>query len=180
VETWAPNAVYTSSANANNNGYYGLYPFIRSGANIYDSSPWQWWDPAVIDQANSDNGFLTNPDMSSTKARTFIDTIQNYAAPRMMCALELAGSPCDANNVVEFQSSIKVYPNPSSGLFNVNLSVFETIRAIEVYDLTGKIVMEIYPNTAQVVLDLTSLTNGIYTLKIMSDGSSESVRLQKI
>jgi hypothetical protein len=157
-----------------------LYPFIRTGANIYDSSPWQWWDPAVVDPANSDNGFLTNPDMSATKARTFIDTIQAYAAPRMMCALELAASPCSANNVVELSSAVKVYPNPSNGMFNVNLSAFETIRSIEVYDLTGKRMMEIYPNSNQTMLDLSNLAGGIYTLKVVSDESNQSVRVQKM
>jgi hypothetical protein len=97
-----------------------------------------------------------------------------------MCALNLAGSPCDPNNVIERQTSVRVYPNPSAGLFNVNLSVSETIRSIEVYDLMGKRVMEFYPNAAQVVLDLSSLTNGIYTVKIKSDELNQSVRVQKM
>jgi len=171
---------YTNAANANNNGFFGLFPIIRSGANLYDSSPWQWWDAAVVAPDNHANGLITNPDMSALKARTFVDTIQNYAAPRMMCALGLAGSPCETNNVTELESSVRVYPNPSSGLFNINLSVAETIRSIEVYDLMGKKVMELFPNTAQVVLDMGHLTNGIYTLKIVSDESNQSVRLQKI
>jgi poly(3-hydroxybutyrate) depolymerase len=87
ADVWTPTLAYTNAANANNNGYYGLYPIMRSGANIYDSSPWQWWDPAVVAPDNHANGLLTNPDMSATKARMFIDSIQNYAAPR-------EGNPC--------------------------------------------------------------------------------------
>jgi hypothetical protein len=95
AETFVPGINYTIQANLNNDGYKGLYPILRSGANIYDSAPWEWWDTALIAEENSNNGLLTNPDMSATKARTFIDTIQGYAAPRIMCALNLPGSPCE-------------------------------------------------------------------------------------
>lgn len=95
AETYVPGINYTIQANLNNNGYKGLYPILRSGANIYDSAPWEWWDTSIIAAENSNNGLLTNPDMSAAKARTFIDTIQGYAAPRIMCALNLPGSPCE-------------------------------------------------------------------------------------
>jgi hypothetical protein len=169
--------VYTTQANTYNNGFSGLYPLNRPAGFETDSAPWEWW---TEDNPNNANGLLTNPDMSMTKGMTYLDTIQGYSAPRIMCALNLAGSPCDPNNVIERQTSVRVYPNPSAGLFNVNLSVSETIRSIEVYDLMGKRVMEFYPNTAQVVLDLSSLTNGIYTVKIKSDELNQSVRVQKM
>jgi Secretion system C-terminal sorting domain/alpha/beta hydrolase fold len=95
ADTYLPGINYTIQANLNNNGYTGLYPFIRSGANIYDSAPWEWWDPSLIAEENSNNGLLTNPDMSAAKAKLFIDSIQGYAAPRIMCALNLPGSPCE-------------------------------------------------------------------------------------
>jgi len=169
--------VYTTQANTYNNGFSGLYPLNRPAGFEADSAPWEWW---TEDNPNNANGLLTNPDMSETKGMTYLDTIQGYSAPRIMCALALAGSPCDPNNVVERQTSVRIYPNPSAGLFNINLSVSETIRSIEVYDLLGKRVMEVYPNTAQVVLDMSSLTNGIYTVKIKSDESNQSVRVQKM
>ncbi|MFM9984644.1 MAG: T9SS type A sorting domain-containing protein [Flavobacteriales bacterium] len=95
ADTWAPGLPYTNQANLNNDGFYGLYPIIRSGINLYDSSPWDWWDTDLVQEPNNSNGFLTNPDMSATKARLFIDTIQWYSAPRIMCALNLPGSPCE-------------------------------------------------------------------------------------
>jgi hypothetical protein len=95
AETYVPGINYTIQANLNNDGYKGLYPIIRSGVNIYDSAPWEWWDTNLIAAENSNNGLLTNPDMSVAKAKLFIDTIQGYAAPRIMCALNLPGSPCE-------------------------------------------------------------------------------------
>ncbi|MBP6573289.1 MAG: T9SS type A sorting domain-containing protein [Flavobacteriales bacterium] len=83
----------------------GLYPFVRDlrpwKAN--EASPWQWWDefsplaqtivsagpPPVTAHAAS---LLSNPDMSSGKGRTYLDTCIGYASPRIVCALQLG--PC--------------------------------------------------------------------------------------
>lgn len=83
----------------------GLYPFVRPlrpwKAN--EASPWQWWDefsplaqaivsagppPVTAHQAS----LQSNPDMSSAKGRTYLDTCIGYAAPRIVCALQLG--PC--------------------------------------------------------------------------------------
>jgi hypothetical protein len=102
AEAWEPGMPFTNGANANNSGYYGMYPLVRTGIEVYDSSPWDWWDAealAAFDAANGTsnnaNNLQTNPYMSAQKGRTYIDTIQGYAAPRIMCALQLPGSPCE-------------------------------------------------------------------------------------
>lgn len=84
--------VYTTQANLYNDGAYGLYPLNRPAGSEADSAPWEWWNS---DNANNANGLLTNPDMSQTKGETYLDSIQAYAAPRLMCALGLPGSPCE-------------------------------------------------------------------------------------
>lgn len=102
AETWEPGLPYTNAANANNNGYYGLYPFTRTGLEVFDSSPWDWWNAEALAAYDAENGtnnnaqnLQVNPNMSAQKGRTYIDTIQGYAAPRIMCALQLPGSPCE-------------------------------------------------------------------------------------
>jgi hypothetical protein len=178
AETFAPGQVFTDAANQGNDGYYGLYPFFRAD-NPGDSSPWDWWNPALIDSVNNANGLYFNPDMSAIKAKTFIDTIQGYAAPRIMCALNLPGSPC-AVGVEEQENQVSVYPNPSNGLINVNLKNAETIRLVEVFDLLGKRVLTVNPNTYNTAIDLSVCKNGIYTLKIKGDSGTYAVRIQKL
>ena len=82
---------YTLQANTYNNGNYGLYPLNRPTGSEADSAPWEWWN---ADNPNNANGLLTNPDMSMAKGMTYLDTIQAYVAPRLMCALNLPGNPC--------------------------------------------------------------------------------------
>jgi hypothetical protein len=181
AETFAPTLAYTNAANANNNGNFGLYPIVRSGANIYDSSPWQWWDPAVVAPDNHANGLLTNPDMSATKARTFIDSIQGYAAPRMMCALSLPGNPCDATiNVEEVQSEFNLYPNPTNGLFTVNSINGSAIQMLDIYDVAGRRVMSVNPQQSLITLDITELPRGLYTIQLRGENFTQTMRIQRM
>ena len=168
---------FTVQANTFNNGYAGLYPLNRPAGSEADSAPWEWW---TADNPNNSNGLLTNPDMSETKGMTYLDTIQAYAAPRIMCALGLAGSPCDPNSVIESEVNVKVFPNPSHGLFTVQAGNQETIRLMDVFDLMGKRVQSFNPNTGIATIDLSSVPNGIYTLKIKSDSAVQTMRIQKM
>lgn len=88
----AINDLYTQSANQANNGYFGLYPMRRPASQPADSAPWEWWNTS---NPASGNGLQTNPDMSAAKGKLFCDTIIAYAAPRLMCALNLPGNPCE-------------------------------------------------------------------------------------
>lgn len=69
---------------------------------------------------------------------------------------------------------LSVSPNPSSGLFNIGITAFETGSAVlRVMDLTGRIVLrdhfEMVAHTAQQhLLDLTKVPAGLYFMKITS------------
>lgn len=84
----------------------GLFPIIRDLAPYLtnEAGPWDWWDPnspvatTVIDPESGATAHMaslvSNPDMSSMKGRTYIDTIQGYINPRIMCVLDLPGAIC--------------------------------------------------------------------------------------
>lgn len=80
-------------AASNNGGLTGLYPLNRPADALNDAFPWEWWSPANV---NSPNGLVVNPDMSAAKSDLFQDTILAFLSPRLMCALQLDGNPCDA------------------------------------------------------------------------------------
>lgn len=63
-------------------------------------------------------------------------------------------------------SKLKIYPNPTSNIWNVSHSA--TIDSIELIDVTGKMIQSYSPNTTQFELDASSLSNGIYFVKIKS------------
>jgi hypothetical protein len=80
-------------ASSNNGGLTGLYPLNRPADALNDAFPWEWWSAANV---NSPNGLVVNPDMSAAKSDLFQDTIFAFLSPRIMCALQLDGNPCDA------------------------------------------------------------------------------------
>jgi hypothetical protein len=75
-----------------------LRPYLANQA-----SPWEWWNPnSPLAQVEVAPGITThmaslnsNPDMSPAKGRAYLDTIQGYILPRVMCVLELPQNPCE-------------------------------------------------------------------------------------
>ena len=67
-------------------------------------------------------------------------------------------------------SNISIYPNPSSGLFNLSISQFDKrkISSIEVYNLIGECVHSQLATSANCQIDLSNLPNGIYNVSIIS------------
>ncbi len=68
--------------------------------------------------------------------------------------------------------NISIYPNPSTGIVDLdfNYQKFNTVKA-DVYDMYGKVVMSSKDNWR---LDLTQLSNGVYTLAISLDNKKPS------
>lgn len=162
---------------------YGLYPFVFPLrpylTNI--ASPWQWWDPnsplatAVVGEVGGNPitahqaSLASNPDMSPEQGRTYLDTIQGYAIPRIMCVLELEGSPCAvgiSESVV--QNNTTIYPNPSQSAITIR-NTDEMIRRIELVDITGRVVAVKNVNAHTYTLERGALNDGIYLMQIHFD-----------
>jgi len=183
----------TNQANINNDNYEGLYvfktPSPSTTPNAYgedyeeQGSPWDWWDnttygllaeaingiPGVTSPGYFEaNALLDNPDMSSSKGKTYIDTIQGYLNPRIYVALNL-GNASSTHNVIDYSTNI--YPNPAKHnimIENINF----TINSIDIYNVTGQLVMSEYVNSMNTVLNISDLEKGIYLLDIKSNDSS--------
>lgn len=80
------------------------------------------------------------------------------------------------NNPV-IDQSIKVYPNPSADVVNVQSQ--NEINIIELYDLQGRLLQINQINTVSAQLDLTGRQSGIYFVKITTDKGSKVEKLIK-
>jgi ELWxxDGT repeat protein len=72
---------------------------------------------------------------------------------------------------------MRVYPNPSDGKITVRSSVGAIISAVEIYDFTGKKIIASDVSSVAAELDLTGLNPGMYFLKILSDGHTETSKI---
>lgn len=93
----------------------------------------------------------------------------------------LGGSPVVSNatcamlsseNVESDYSTLKVYPNPSSGVFQ-----FQTQEAtqLEVYDLMGKVILSKNVQTGAASFNLSEQAAGMYLLKIINSSGHTAV-----
>jgi hypothetical protein len=184
---------YTTHANMLNDGLEGLYPFVTPapGANMsctglnqnaqtQQGAPWDWWNTTAYTNATGHpNGIpgsvmaclaLTgNPDMSATKGRAYIDTIQGYVTPRMVCALGLPGcvpNPSAGVNELASVTDVNIYPNPASSTIHF-VAKGTSIQTVELFDLTGRMVKQVTGvNATEYTIQRDGLTSGLYFTKI--------------
>lgn len=78
----------------------------------------------------------------------------------------------------ELASKISIYPNPTKSILNINFGSNHTINNatdISIYDLHGKMVKFIHPNSERIQkINISDLTNGVYVLKIDSNNGEQS------
>ena len=75
------------------------------------------------------------------------------------------------------QSTINVYPNPSNGVFSVNVPTAKAYT-LEVTDLTGRVIRkESIKGSNLAQLDLSGNAKGVYMLKITSEGAAAIQKL---
>ncbi len=68
------------------------------------------------------------------------------------------------------KASIEIYPNPSNGLFTINLSNITDLKTkLEVYNLIGEKVWEENVNKENTTLNLSFLPKGLYYLSVKSE-----------
>lgn len=82
-------------------------------------------------------------------------------------------------NEYESSSSLRVYPNPSTGAITVDFSEFRGPSVIEIYDVQGRLVHREQPQTPGDVyeIDLVGIGKGLYALVVISEGKRTSALL---
>ncbi|MBO7134802.1 MAG: T9SS type A sorting domain-containing protein [Bacteroidales bacterium] len=88
--------------------------------------------------------------------------VENHTQGRVMQSKRFNVNDYYVTNVDEENVVTSIYPNPSDGMFIIS---GENIESIEVYDITGKLVMQQDINASNATIDLTNKAKGIYTLK---------------
>lgn len=165
ADNYEPGVEYTNAANANNNGFNGLYPLIRPAGSGADSAPWEWW---ASTNPNNTAGLMTNPDMSAVKGRAYIDSIMGYAIPRVTCVLNLPGNACSVGVEETQEATLAVFPNPARE--NVTFRANAPIEAVSIYDLTGKrVFFRTGMNTSLWQMNESLPARGMYTVEIITD-----------
>ena len=76
-------------------------------------------------------------------------------------------------------SSITIWPNPASGTVNIAADNYTTMK-VRIFDLAGKLRLDLFTQTAETSLNISSLKPGIYLLNMTTqDGVSHNQKLIK-
>ncbi len=65
--------------------------------------------------------------------------------------------------------NISIYPNPSNGLFNFELTNGQGSTDIKIYDLNGKKIKDISTDNSYIQVDLSTYKKGIYFISVTND-----------
>lgn len=150
-----------------------------------EGSPWDWWDFATLEQvvaatnaalgSNYDanqihqQSLAGNPGMGSEKGLAYIDTIQGYVNPRMMCVFEFEGNPCAlSTDETELDRSTNIFPNPAQNSVSIQNDEFP-IRRVELYDITGRLIAEEVVNNSFHTFQRGNMNDGVYLMQIIFD-----------
>jgi hypothetical protein len=71
-----------------------------------------------------------------------------------------------------------IYPNPSAGVFELYRNSAAAGR-FEVSDLTGRLILEGSFSGERATIDMSSFSNGIYSVKVTSDNDREVIKIIK-
>jgi hypothetical protein len=75
-------------------------------------------------------------------------------------------------------NGIKVFPNPNNGVFNIEWNN-GMAKSAKVSDVSGRVVYTANSELNVLTIDLNGFSNGVYFVKVSSNGVSEIIRVVK-
>ncbi|WP_179339794.1 T9SS type A sorting domain-containing protein [Winogradskyella ludwigii] len=102
---------------------------------------------------------------SNLPSKVWYDNLYVYRAPTL------------STNEFELEN-VSVYPNPTNSVWNIK-TINQNISSVQVFDILGKQVLTLNPNSFEVTLDASELNNGIYLAKIVSANRTKTIKLVK-
>ncbi len=161
IDWWDPNAIAPDVTNPN-----GL--------------PWNQLPNTLADPTGNTSfhlsGIAQNFGMSADKARTNIDTIIGFFAPRAYVAMDLG--LVNTNDLTAEDVNLAVAPNPASSYAILSSNVDSPMRDIKLYDLSGRL-LDHYDavNNHQFMIHRRDNITGMYVVQITFDEGVVSKKL---
>jgi hypothetical protein len=80
------------------------------------------------------------------------------------------------NSITELKDIFNIYPNPSNGLVNIEISKYDN-STVTVMDLSGRVIMTKELNQSNSVIDLKNQAKGIYLIKLNIDNQTYNSKI---
>jgi hypothetical protein len=167
---------YTLTANLTNPANYGTANWYSS---LTSTIP-LIGNPYVTPVINSTTYYyaeVKNPCGASTRVRVRLDPFECPSDPIDDGDIQTRLQD-GKESILNENEFINIYPNPSSGTFNINLSEFQK-GTLEVYNQLGALVKNVELNDEKnsYQLDLSGFSKGIYILNLTNDNQKISKKI---
>ena len=138
---------------------------------------------ADVDDGSNDNcGFTLSIDVDT------FTVVGDY--PVVLTITDAAGNSASVTITVtitdtlgvddfDFENRIKIYPNPTFGVIEIEIQNLDEDAILEIYDLLGKQIQTKILNNSMTQLDFSNYANGVYFLRFISDGKVITKRVIK-
>jgi hypothetical protein len=74
-------------------------------------------------------------------------------------------------------AKLSYYPNPVIDVLTISYT--NEITAVQVYDISGRLVRDMKPNSKEVTVDLSDLAASVYVVKVFADTTSGEFKVVK-
>lgn len=184
--------IFTTTAMGNSdvaghNYWEALYPFTRpvNGNGIDEGVVVDWWDPEAPAPGAGmgipwnmlphpsggtfhTQGLISNEGMSAEKARTNIDTVMGYFAPRAVAALNLQVTSVE--ELEEQMVALTLAPNPVGNEVLLTSAPEHPMKQVVLFSQNGQVLRTFNNlNTNYFFMDRGDLPDGLYIMQIGFD-----------
>ena len=93
-------------------------------------------------------------------------------------------SPISQTSIIEVEKEndsfkLKIFPNPTSGLFNINITGIETKFQVEIFNMVGSSILKREYSEKTVSINISNYPAGVYLLKVTINGVSKHEKIVK-
>lgn len=138
-----------------------------------------------------------NADLLTETLLEYVVDLSDYTGQQIQIAFQAVAGPVADNAVYDFHltdilvdvqppvvglgdttfATFKYYPNPVSNVLNISNG--QELQSIVIYNILGQEVVNTTVNAAVTSLDMSSLANGVYTVKVVSEGKQKNFKIIK-
>jgi hypothetical protein len=86
-------------------------------------------------------------------------------------------NPTGINTILARQMQVKLFPNPSSGAFQIDAADIDFPMDVSVFDITGKLILKSYQVSPQTVIQLPETVQGIFFVQLNSKDANTVQKL---
>ena len=170
-----------------NAGQVSFKATVSADAEVYfrfEANPWPDVDPAIVTAnvpllaANAAETVYT-VDIPGNATNTYNSALMYVVTRDVDVSLSEIVINANALSISDYQNSeFKLYPNPTKNSWNIKTNN-TVINAVKVFDILGKQVISLTPNTSEAKIDGSALTRGLYFATITTEFGTSSKKLIK-